>query len=286
MIRRYFLLILTNFLVTASLMIGGTFILKLLGVPLNSQGLLFVISFAIGMGGSFASLFLSKFLVKRSMGLQVAGKGSQLELKIHELSRQAGLKNMPEVYTYQSSEINAFATGSSRNNSLVAVSSGLLNQMNEFEVEGVLAHEVSHIANGDMVTMTLVQGAANTFAVFLSFIITNVILKTLTGNRSSSVGFGFAGYFIRNIVYGIVSFLALPIVMYVSRWREYRADAGAANLVGSDRMISALNRIRLCGEPTPRQSKVLGVMAINVSSGMASWFSSHPSIENRVRALR
>lgn len=198
MIKRFMFLFITNILVTGSLMILGTFILNFLGVPMDSYGNLAVMSFAIGMGGSFASLFLSKFLAKTTMGLQEVAPGSDLERKVHFIARKAGLTVMPEVYLYESADINAFATGPSRSNSLVAVSTGLLNQMNENEVEGVLAHEVSHIANGDMVTMTLVQGVANAFAVFLSFIITNIIMNAMRGDDddSPSMGNSFMGYMI------------------------------------------------------------------------------------------
>lgn len=289
MIKRYFFLILTNILVTASLMVLGTFIMSALGIELGSYGQLFIISFAIGMGGSFASLFLSKFLVKSSMGLKAVARGSELERRVHTIARRACLEKMPEVYIYESSDMNAFATGSGRNNSLVAVSTGLTSGMSEEELEGVLAHEVSHIASGDMVTMTLVQGVANTFAVFLSFIITNIIMNALRGDDDdapASMGQGFMGYFIRNFVYGIISFLALPVVMYVSRWREFRADAGAAALVGKGKMIAALKRLELQGEPSEKQDKSVEVMAINSGSSFSELFASHPPLQKRVQALR
>jgi heat shock protein HtpX len=288
-IKRYLFLILTNILVTASLMILGTLVLSALGIELGSYGQIFVMSFAIGMGGSFASLFLSKFLAKSSMGLKEVARGSELEQKVHTLARRVGLTKMPEVYIFESSDMNAFATGSGRNNSLVAVSTGLMAGMNEEEVEGVLAHEVSHIASGDMVTMTLVQGVANAFAVFLSFVITNIIMNALRGDDDdapSGLGQGFMGYFIRNFIYGIVSFLALPLVMYVSRWREFRADAGAATLVGKEKMISALERLKQHGEPSGKQDKSIEVMGINSGSSFNHLFASHPPLEKRVQALR
>jgi heat shock protein HtpX len=159
--------------------------------------------------------------------------------------------------------------------------------MNENEVEGVLAHEVSHIANGDMVTMTLVQGVANAFAVFLSFIITNIIMNAMRGDDddSPSMGNSFMGYMIRNAIYGLISFLALPVVMYVSRWREYRADEGASKLVGKDKMIAALEKLKR-GVPSERQDKSIEVMAINSGTSFSELFSSHPPLDKRVQALR
>jgi heat shock protein HtpX len=260
------------------------------GVSFNSYEGLFIFCFIFGMGGAFISLQLSKWMAKRSMNLQLAASGSAIVHKVHSMARKAGLDKMPEVYLYQSPEVNAFATGPSRNNSLVAVSTGLLENMSEDEIDGVLAHEVSHIANGDMVTMTLVQGIVNSFVMFLAYLATQVVMNALRGDDDDDRGGGFGNFFlyhiIHNIVYTIFSFLSLPLVMYVSRWREYRADFGSAQIVGKHKMVAALEKLQVNHELVDKHDKNIEVMAINSKSSFAEIFSSHPPLEKRIKALR
>ena len=244
--KRWFFFFLTNLLVTLTLIVISNIIMAYMGVSIGSNAGLAVFCFIFGMGGAFISLMISGWMAKRTMGLQPAAPGSALVQKVHHMAKRSGLEGMPEVYIYNSPEVNAFATGRSRNNSLVAVSTGLLNSMNEDEVDGVLAHEVSHIANGDMVTMTLVQGIVNSFVMFISYIATQIVMNALRGDddRRGGVGNFFLYHFIHNAVYTLFSFLSLPLVMYVSRWREYRADYGSARIVGKEKMIAALERLK------------------------------------------
>ena len=258
------------------------------GTDLNLQALL-VMSAVIGFSGSFISLFISKWMAKRSMGVQIIDaqnpRNSTESWLMNTVQRQAQQANigMPEVGVFNSPEPNAFATGASKNNALVAVSVGLLNNMSQDEVEAVLAHEVSHVANGDMVTMALIQGVVNTFVIFLSrlvgFFVDRVILKNERG-----LGIG---YFISSIVAQIVlGILASTIVMWFSRRREYRADAGAAQLAGRDKMISALDRLSK-QEPAdlPAAMAAFGISG-KQSSGFRSLFLSHPPLEQRIEALK
>ena len=258
------------------------------GTDLNLQALL-VMSAVIGFAGSFISLMLSKWMAKRSMGVQLidpqnAGNSTESWL-ISTVQRQAQAAGigMPEVGIFDSANPNAFATGANKNNALVAVSSGLLATMSQDEVEAVLAHEVSHVANGDMVTMALIQGVVNTFVVFLSrlvgFFVDRVILKNQRG-----LGIG---YFISSIVAQIVlGILASTIVMWFSRRREFRADAGAAKLAGGDKMIAALQSLqRGTGEDLPTQMAAFGISG-KTKSGIAALFLSHPPLEQRIAALQ
>lgn len=274
---------------TLTLMIIASIAMSYFNVQFGNQAGLFAFCFVFGMGGAFISLQLSGWLAKRSMNLQPAANGSAIVHKVHSMARKAGLEKMPEVYLYQSPELNAFATGPSRNNALVAVSTGLLDNMTEDEVEGVLAHEVSHIANGDMVTMTLVQGIVNTFVMFLAYLATQVVMNALRGEDEERRG-GFGNYFlyhmIHNLVYTLFSFLSLPLVMYVSRWREYRADFGSAQIVGKHKMVAALERLKSNHELVADHEKNIEVMAINAKTGFAELFSSHPPLEKRIQALR
>ncbi|MEH6608721.1 MAG: protease HtpX [Halioglobus sp.] len=258
------------------------------GTDLNLQALL-IMSAVIGFAGSFISLMLSKWMAKRSMGVQLIdaqnARNSTESWLISTVQRQAQAADigMPEVGIFDSAGPNAFATGANKNNALVAVSSGLLATMSQDEVEAVLAHEVSHIANGDMVTMALVQGVVNTFVVFLSrlvgFFVDRVILKNQRG-----LGIG---YFISSIVAQIVlGFLASTIVMWFSRRREFRADAGAAELAGGDKMIAALQSLqRGSGEDLPTQMAAFGISG-RTKSGIAALFLSHPPLEQRIAALQ
>ncbi|MCB1579178.1 MAG: protease HtpX, partial [Xanthomonadales bacterium] len=201
---------------------------------------------------------------------------------VRRQAERAGI-GMPEVAIYDAPEMNAFATGASRNSALVAVSSGLLQQMSRDEVEAVLAHEVSHVANGDMVTMTLLQGVLNTFVIFLARVIGTVVDRAISGNRDSGGG-GLAYFAIVIVLQIVLGMLASIVVMAFSRWREFRADAGSARLSGKDKMISALSRLAQ-GHGENNLPKAIQAFGI-AGGGMRKLFSSHPPIEERIAALR
>ena len=253
------------------------------GIP--SAGLL-VMAAVFGMGGAFVSLAMSKWVAKMSTGARVietprTPAEAWLVDTVARLARQAGI-GMPEVAIYDSPDMNAFATGMSRDNALVAVSSGLLLGMERDEIEAVLAHEVSHIANGDMVTLTLLQGVLNTFVIFLSRVAGILIDRAVFRSR----GYG-PGYWIGTIVAEIVlGVLATIIVMWFSRWREFRADAGAARLVGPAPMIAALQRLKASVEHEHLPSE-LAAFAISGrwGAGLARLFMSHPPLDERIAAL-
>jgi heat shock protein HtpX len=257
------------------------------GVDLNLQALL-VMSAVIGFGGSFISLAMSKFMAKRSMGVQLierpANRTEQwLVDTVQRQARQAGI-SMPEVGIFNSPEPNAFATGMRRNNALVAVSSGLLANMSSDEVEAVLGHEVTHVANGDMVTMGLIQGVVNTFVIFLSRVIGHVVDRVVFKTER---GYGPA-YYITSIVAQIfLSILASMIVMWFSRRREFRADAGGASLAGRGKMIGALQALQRAHEPhdLPGEFAAFGISG-GPGSGMKRLFMSHPPLEERIAALQ
>ena len=257
-------------------------------VDLNLQALL-VMSAVIGFTGSFISLLLSKWMAKRSMGVQLIDpqrpRNDTERWLISTVQRQAQQANigMPEVGVFDSPEPNAFATGASRNNALVAVSAGLVQGMRKEEVEAVLAHEISHVANGDMITMALIQGVVNTFVVFLSrlvgFFVDRVILKN---DRGLGIG-----YFISSIVAQILlGILASMIVMWFSRRREFRADAGGASIAGRGNMIGALRRLQRNADPAelPAQMAGFGISG-KTGAGLAALFRSHPPLEERINAL-
>ncbi|NTU67425.1 MAG: protease HtpX [Chlorobiaceae bacterium] len=285
--KRVVLFLLTNFAVLGVLSVSA----RILGIDrfLTGNGLdlgmLLAFAALIGFGGSFISLLMSKAMAKWSTGARVISQPSNqdeawLVDTVKQLSARAGLR-MPEVAIYHG-DANAFATGSSKNRSLVAVSTGLLNGMNRKEVEAVLAHEVAHIQNGDMVTLTLIQGVVNTFVIFLSRALGYVVDSFLRRDEESdSPGIG---YWIASMVFEIVfGILASIIVMYFSRRREYRADAGAAALMGDRRpMIDALHVLgNLHAGELPKQMAASGI----AGGGMMALFSSHPPIESRIAAL-
>jgi len=257
------------------------------GVDLNLKALL-VMSAVIGFGGSFISLAMSKFMAKRSMGVQIIeqpGNSSEQWLveTVRRQAQQAGI-GMPEVGIFQSPDPNAFATGMRRNHALVAVSSGLLQSMNADEVEAVLGHEISHVSNGDMITMGLLQGVVNTFVIFLSRIIGHVVDRVVFKTER---GYGPA-YFITSIVAQIfLSILASMIVMWFSRHREFRADSGGASLAGSGKMIGALQALQRAHEPRdlPGEFAAFGISG-GLGAGVKKLFMSHPPLEQRIAALR
>jgi len=249
---------------------------------------MFVFSLLLGFGGSFISLAISKWMAKRSMGVQVIeqpANSSQTWLveTVRRQAEQAGI-GMPEVGIFDSPQPNAFATGMRRNNALVAVSTGLLNAMNEDEVEAVLAHEVSHVANGDMITMGLIQGVLNTFVYFLSRIVGMLVDKVVFKSRS---GFG-PGYFIVSIIAQMVlGIFASMIASWYSRRREFRADAGGAALAGSEKMVAALQRLQTQHTPEelPGQLAAFGISG-GVKSGIQKLLMSHPPLDERINTLR
>jgi heat shock protein HtpX len=257
------------------------------GVDLNLQSLL-VMAAVIGFSGSFISLALSKFMAKRAMGVQViAQPGNNTEKwlfdTVQRQAEQAGI-SMPEVGVFQSPEPNAFATGMRRNAALIAVSTGLLQNMKAEEVEAVLGHEISHVANGDMVTMALMQGVVNTFVIFLARVIGHVVDRVVFKTER---GYGPA-YYITSIVAQIcLSILASMIVMWFSRRREFRADAGGANLAGRSRMIGALQALQRSQQPhdLPGQLAAFGISG-GVGAGLKKLFMSHPPLEQRIAALQ
>lgn len=274
----------------AILLVLGVFlnvILPMLGIQLGNTAGLLVIALAFGMGGSFISLQMSKWLAKRSTGAQVIeNPRSPMERwLVDTVSRLASQANipMPEVAVFQSNSINAFATGASKSSSLVAVSTGMLQQMSQDEQEAVLAHEIAHIANGDMVTMALVQGVLNTFVIFLARIIAQAISAFVARGNENGQGLGFIAYigvvFVLEMVLGV---LASIIAMWFSRQREYRADAGSARLVGSHKMIAALQRLKQSTEPELDGQLV----AFGINGKKSELFASHPSLDNRIEALR
>lgn len=271
--------ILTNIAVLAVLAIVSGF----LGLPGDSYQALMVFSAIVGFGGSFISLAMSKWLAKRSVGAQVITQPANateqwLFSTVDRLAGQAGIK-MPEVAVYQSPDVNAFATGARKDAALVAVSTGLLQTMPKDEVEAVLGHEVAHIANGDMVTLTLVQGVLNTFVFFLARVIGNIIDR-------DGRGFGyFAVVMIAQVVLGI---LASFVVAWVSRQREFRADAGSAQLNGSAPMQRALARLAQGhagrGE-LPEQIQAFGISP-SIKPKLTKLLMTHPPIEERIAALQ
>jgi heat shock protein HtpX len=251
-------------------------------VDLDMNALL-VYSAIIGFSGSIISLFLSKTMAKKTMGVHLIEKPqtrdeSWLLETVRQQAQAAGIK-MPEVGIFEGTP-NAFATGWNKNDALVAVSTGLLGSMNHDEVEAVLAHEISHVANGDMVTLTLIQGVVNTFVVFLSRIIGHLVDRVVFRVEQ---GHGPAFWITSIVAQFVLGILATIIVMWFSRWREYRADAGSAELAGQQKMISALRRLKQVHDPKPLPDEMaaLGI----TGAGLKELFASHPPLEDRIAAL-
>lgn len=292
--RRIVLFVLTNILVLTTILIVFTILSTVFGIDFNyiSDGAinfatLLIFSAVIGFTGAFFSLAISRWMAKTIMGVRVLDPKKNLsadERKIvdtvHRLSKRAGLKKMPEVGVYHSPEVNAFATGPTKSRSLVAVSTGLLQSMDEDAVEGVLAHEVAHIANGDMVTMTLLQGIVNTFVVFLARIVAFVASRFVRSELQSVV------HFIAVIAFQILfSLLGSLVVMAFSRYREYHADRDGAELAGKGKMIHALRSLKLYVNRVDTKQAALQTLKINNKGGVARLFSSHPDLNDRIRRL-
>ncbi|MGI6422940.1 MAG: protease HtpX [Syntrophomonadaceae bacterium] len=290
--KRIGMFLLVNLLVLTTIVIATT----LLGVNsyLTASGIdylsLLIFAAIIGFSGSIISLLLSKWMAKSMMQVKVLEPQSSLNYRerqllslVDNLARKAGLERTPEVGIYPSSEVNAFATGPSRNNSLVAVSSGLLERLDTEAVEGVLAHEVAHIANGDMVTMTLLQGVVNTFVVFLSRIIAYVVSSFVREEARAIV------HFISILVFQIMlSILASIAVMAYSRHREFAADSGGAELVGRSKMIKALRSLKDTLQLVDNRQEALATFKISGDKkvGLRQLLSTHPDLDERIRRLQ
>ena len=269
-----------------------TIVLQVTGLNqhLGGQGSmagLLAASAVIGFAGSIISLLMSKKMAAMSVGAQIITQpqGDVEHWLVETVRRQANQANigMPEVAIYDSPDVNAFATGANKNNALVAVSTGLLRSMSKSEAEAVLAHEISHVANGDMVTLTLIQGVVNTFVFFFSRIIGNFVDRVILKNEDDGPGIGF---FVSSLVAQIfLGFLATIIVMWFSRQREFRADAGGANLSGRQNMINALKRLQSAHEPEHMPEKVAALGISGKRGGMMSLFMTHPPLEERIARL-
>jgi heat shock protein HtpX len=290
--KRILLFVATNIAVLFVLSISASILIRMLGIEempggLNLQALV-IFAAVIGFGGSFISLAMSKWMAKRATGATVIEQPRNsteqwLIETVRRQAKQAGI-GMPEVAVYEAPDVNAFATGMSRNSALVAVSTGLLNAMDKDEAEAVLGHEITHVSNGDMVTLALIQGVLNTFVIVLSrvvgYFVDRVILKN---ERGVGIGF-FVSSLVAQIVLGI---LASMIVMWFSRQREFRADAGGAKLAGRDKMIAALNRLKVMHEPAqlPDQMAAFGISGAP-AGGFKRLFMSHPPLDERIAALK
>ncbi|MGP7734160.1 protease HtpX [Oceanimonas smirnovii] len=287
--KRILLFIATNLAVVLVLGVVLNIVFSVLGIDSRSMGGLLVFCAVFGFGGATISLFISKWMAKRSYGVQVIEQPRNemehwLLTTVQRQAQQAGI-GMPEVGIYDSPDMNAFATGASRNNALVAVSTGLMYSMSRDEAEAVLAHEVSHVANGDMVTLTLIQGVVNTFVMFFARIVANVISGFLSNDEEEQGGgMGGIAYFITVMVLEMLfGILASIIVMWFSRQREYRADEGGARLAGREKMIAALERLRHGHESQLEGS--LAAFGIN-GKQQSELLMSHPPLEKRIHALR
>ncbi len=294
--RRIVLFVLTNILVLTTMLIVFTILSTVFGIDFNyiSEGTinfatLLIFSAVVGFTGALFSLAISRWMAKTIMGVRVLDPKSNLsadERKIvdtvHRLSKRAGLKKMPQVGVYHSPEVNAFATGPTKSRSLVAVSTGLLQSLDEDAVEGVLAHEVAHIANGDMVTMTLLQGVVNTFVVFLARIAAFIASRFVRSELQGVV------HFVAVIAFQILfSLLGSLVVMAFSRHREYHADRGGAELAGKDKMIHTLHSLKLYVNRVDTKQAALQTLKINNKKrGTTYFFSSHPDLNDRIRRLK
>lgn len=301
-LKRFGYFIITAILVSFTVQFIVSFAARFFGINLTSGGYagLFILCLAYGMVGSFVSLQLSRWMAKRFHGVEVVSPTTtnQTERKlidmVYRISRTAGLEVMPEVGFYDAADVNAFATGPSKKRSLVAVSSGLMNSMNDSEIEGVLAHEIAHITNGDMVTLTLIQGVVNAFVMFIAQIITMAIMNAFRGKDDDRPGFG--DFFLRQGIYMAVStvfaLLGSLVVNYFSRHREFRADAGGARYSTPEKMTAALMKLQtLHLRPIPVQEKegpdkLATLKIFGKSTGFSALFMTHPPLEERIAALK
>jgi heat shock protein HtpX len=288
MLKRIGLFIATNLAVMVLLSLVLSVLESVFHLNLGNMAGLIVMAALFGFGGSIISLLMSKWIAKRSTGMHVIEQPkneleSWLIATVRRQAETAGVK-MPEIGIYDAPEINAFATGATRDSSLVAVSTGLLRAMARPEAEAVLAHEMTHVANGDMVTMALLQGVLNTFVIVLSRIVGRIIDSAIFGNRE---GGGLAYFLIVTVLNIAFGLLASIVVMWFSRWREFRADAGGARLAGKEKMIAALERLgQTYGENTlPSSVQAFGISG-GIAHGVQGLFMSHPPLAVRIQALR
>ena len=287
MAKRVILFLLMNLAVMFVLNIVLQIIFKVTGIQGGSTAGILVMSAVFGFAGSLISLFLSKTMALRSVGAEIitTPRTQAEQWLFNTVQRQAQQASipMPDIAIYHSADVNAFATGATKSNSLVAVSTGLLNNMTEAEAEAVVAHEISHIANGDMVTMTLLQGVLNTFVLFLSRIISTAASSSRdeNGNSSQNALVFWVVDIVLQMVFGVI---ATMIAMWFSRYREFRADAGSAQLVGKEKMIAALERLQRIHEPQQLEGSLAAFM-INAPK-TKELFMSHPPLEKRIAALR
>ncbi|VFP81885.1 protease HtpX [Candidatus Erwinia haradaeae] len=285
---RIALFLLTNL----GVMVVFGLILSLTGVQSGSMTGLMIMAALFGFGGSFISLLMSKWIALRSVGGEIIKKaGNDTErwlLKTVSLHSQSVGISIPEVAIYHALDMNAFATGARRNSSLIAVSTGLLENMTRDEAEAVLAHEISHIANGDMITMTLIQGVVNTFVIFISRILAQIVTSLMPGDREedeNNHGHPIVYLIASTILELVFGCIASMITMWFSRYREFHADAGAAHLAGREKMISALQRLKTSHEPEEAGS-IMAFCIHGKSKWVSELFMSHPSLDKRIEALR
>lgn len=289
--KRIFLFLILNLLILVTISIT----LNLLGVKpyLTANGIdyisLMIFCLVWGMGGAFISLLLSKVMAKWMMGVEVISPDTRdaelswLVNTVYRLARQAGLSKMPEVGIYDSPEINAFATGPTRNNALVAVSAGLLRAMEKDEIEGVLGHEITHISNGDMVTMTLLQGVINAIVMFLARVLSFFIVR----KRDSEDDSPFLRYMVTMILEILLSFLGMIVIAAFSRYREYKADHGGAQLAGREKMIAALEKLsKTIRYADISRNESIAAFKISSNNKFFKLFATHPPLEDRIARLR
>ncbi len=288
--KRIFLFLLTNLAIVFVLSIS----MRLLGVEpyLNQNGLnlsaLLIFAAVMGFGGALISLALSKWMAKMSVGAQVIDQPRTAQERwlvdtVHRFAQRANIQP-PEVAIWQSNEVNAFATGMNKNKALVAVSTGLLHTMTQQEAEAVIGHEIAHVANGDMVTLALIQGVVNTFVLFLSRVIGNLVDKVVFKTENGNGPAFWITVVIADIVLGI---LASVIVMWFSRQREFRADVGGASLTSRQAMIAALERLQsLHGHPLPEKMAAFGINGGRSSFGLKRLLMTHPPLDERIQALK
>lgn len=296
MLRRFGVFAIVNILMVVTI----SLVLNLLGVRpyLTAYGLdyqaLAVFCLVWGMGGSFISLLLSKTMAKMMMGVEILdGRNSAyggLVQRVHALARKAGLEKMPEVGVYQSPEMNAFATGPSKNNSLVAVSSGLIQQMSDDELDGVLGHEIAHIANGDMVSMALIQGVMNAFVMFLARVLGFFLSQAMRSNDNERPSY-WAQHLMVMLLEVVLGIFAAIVVRWFSRQREFRADRGGAAVAGKEKMIRALEALDRKFNPRYADDRGEAIATLKISSSkrgnqIMELFSTHPSLQARIEALK
>jgi heat shock protein HtpX len=296
MLKRVGLFLIVNFLVITTISI--LFSIFNIQPYLTDSGLnvtsLLIFCLLWGMIGSFISLLLSKKMAKWMMGVEIIDpkatdpRTRPLLDMVERLAKEAGLPVCPEVGIYNSPEVNAFATGPSKRNSLVAVSSGLLKRMKGNQIEGVIAHELAHISNGDMVTMTLLQGVINAFVMFAARIIAMVVVRAMRGDREGQGSYGFAYYGIVMLLQMVLMLLGSIVIAAFSRWREFHADAGGARVAGKEKMIAALEGLQQLQSIKDPQANQEAFQALKISSGgaMAMMFATHPPLEKRIQRLR